>query len=74
MTLSISVQGWIIIQLQHPILQVALIETATSLAKEQYTIYNNGNPNEIRCLESTDNAPNKEPHLKLVNPICLSPL
>ena len=31
-------------------------------------------PNEIPCLESTGNAPNKKPHLRLINPICLSPL
>ena len=31
-------------------------------------------PNEIRCLEFTDNTPNKKPHLKLINLICLSPL
>ena len=31
-------------------------------------------PNEICCLESSNNAPNKEPHLKLISPICPSPL
>ena len=29
-------------------------------------------PNEIRCLESANSAPNKELHIKLINPICLS--
>ena len=73
MALSTSVQGWIRIQSQHCILYVVLIEPATSLAKEQYTIYTTLKPpNEIRCLESTDSAPNKEPHLKLINPICLT--
>ena len=33
-----------------------------------------GLPNEIRSLESTGNAQNKKPHLRLINPICLSPL
>ena len=28
-------------------------------------------PNEIRGVESKDIAPNKEPHLKLINPIYL---
>ena len=31
-------------------------------------------PIEVPCLESTGNAPNKKPHLRLINPICLSPL
>ena len=29
-------------------------------------------PNEIRCLEFTGNIPNKKPHLRLINAICLS--
>ena len=41
---STSVQGWIRNQLQHPVLQVVLIETSTSLAKEQYTIYSTVTP------------------------------
>ena len=44
MALSASVQGWIRIQSQHPILQVVLNEAATSLPKEQYTIHNAGTP------------------------------
>ena len=31
-------------------------------------------PDEIRCLKSPGNALNKKPHLRLINPICLSPL
>ena len=74
MALSTSVQDWIRYQSQHPILYVVLIKTATSLGKDQYTIYSSGTLNEICCLESTENAPNKKPHLRLVNPIHLSPL
>ena len=42
MALSTSVQSWISIQSQHPILQVVLIETTTSMAKEQHNIYSTG--------------------------------
>ena len=31
-------------------------------------------PNEISCLVYTGNASNKKPHLRLINPFCLSPL
>ena len=44
MALSVSVQGWIRIQSQHPFLLLVLTEAATSLAKEQYTIHNTGTP------------------------------
>ena len=44
MALSTLVQSWIRIQSQHPILQVALIETTTSLAKKHYTICDTGTP------------------------------
>ena len=42
--LSTSVQGWIRNQSQHPILQVVLIETAASLAKQQYPTYSTRTP------------------------------
>ena len=44
MALSTSVQDWIRIQSQHPILQVVFIETATYLLKKQYTINNTRAP------------------------------
>ena len=31
-------------------------------------------PSENPCFESTDNAPNKKPHLRLINLICVSPI
>ena len=39
-----TVWGWIRIQLQHPILQIVLIQIVTSPAKGQYTIYSSGTP------------------------------
>ena len=50
------------LKLQHPWLRSNIPYTTLEL------------PDEVRCLESTDSAPNKEPHLKLINPLCLSPL
>ena len=44
MAFSTPVQGWTRTQSHYPILKVVLIETATSLAKEQYTTYNTGIP------------------------------
>ena len=40
--ITTSVQSWIRVQLQHPILYAVLIETASPLAKGQYTIYSSG--------------------------------
>ena len=42
--LSTSVQGWIRNQSQHPVLQVVLIEIATSLTKQQYPTFSTRTP------------------------------
>ena len=50
------------LKLQHPWIRSNIPHTALEPS------------NEIHCLESKDSAPNKEPHSKLISPICLSPL
>ena len=62
MALSTLVQDWIRIQSQHPSPKSNIPYTALEP------------PNEIRCLESTGNAPHKKTHLGLINLISLSPL